>query len=433
VYDGWQVVEEKQIAAGAATTNYYTWGLDLSDSRRGAGGIGGLLSVDGMSSRTLFYTFDGNGNVRQLLDATNGILISTAARYFYGPYGNYFYMDGALSTNNLYRFSTKYLDTESDLYYYGYRYYWPDTGRWLNRDPIGEDGGLNLYGAVGNQPIGNVDLLGLRHVLRSDWSSDNATAGGTEWPKAHPSLYGTRTSAKKLGVPTAIIDSMIYNRTARKGKVSYHHGDDAKYLAGPNRLYLPESYYEPGTTTLRDDLTWYEIGKTYNETLHLFWDKEFEESCTCRWLYEVFEHFAETEYDGKMDVMMQEAVSETFDELAGKWAYQTYAREMQAAFKKKGRPAVSAPKIEEKDLINYSTITGKPLHEEHFTVGTREYQLSLKKMSKNAYNATVYLFVYGCSVRDLKKADESSISDRIDYINKRMAKTTLGITQTADK
>ncbi len=44
---------------------------------------------------------------------------------------------------------------------YGYRYYDPVTGRWLSRDPIGERGGLNLYGFVGNNGIDAVDQLGL--------------------------------------------------------------------------------------------------------------------------------------------------------------------------------------------------------------------------------------------------------------------------------
>jgi len=44
--------------------------------------------------------------------------------------------------------------------YYGYRYYDPVTGRWPSRDPIGERGGLNLYGFVGNGVVSNIDVLG---------------------------------------------------------------------------------------------------------------------------------------------------------------------------------------------------------------------------------------------------------------------------------
>jgi RHS repeat-associated protein len=46
------------------------------------------------------------------------------------------------------------------MYYYGYRYYDPETGRWPSRDPIQERGGANLYGFVGNDGVDRVDLLG---------------------------------------------------------------------------------------------------------------------------------------------------------------------------------------------------------------------------------------------------------------------------------
>ena len=45
--------------------------------------------------------------------------------------------------NKDFRAST--FDTEIDLYYYGYRYFDPETDRWLNRDPLEEEGGINLY------------------------------------------------------------------------------------------------------------------------------------------------------------------------------------------------------------------------------------------------------------------------------------------------
>lgn len=45
--------------------------------------------------------------------------------------------------------------------YYAYRYYDPQLGRWLSRDPIGENGGVNLYEFVGNNSIKNSDLFGL--------------------------------------------------------------------------------------------------------------------------------------------------------------------------------------------------------------------------------------------------------------------------------
>jgi insecticidal toxin complex protein TccC len=47
------------------------------------------------------------------------------------------------------------------MYYYGFRFYDPGLQRWINRDPIGEMGGLNLYGFVGNSPLIYVDPYGL--------------------------------------------------------------------------------------------------------------------------------------------------------------------------------------------------------------------------------------------------------------------------------
>lgn len=48
---------------------------------------------------------------------------------------------------------------------YGYRYYDPVTGRWPSRDPIGERGGINLYGMVGNDAVGRWDYMGLAIIL----------------------------------------------------------------------------------------------------------------------------------------------------------------------------------------------------------------------------------------------------------------------------
>jgi RHS repeat-associated protein len=46
------------------------------------------------------------------------------------------------------------------LYYYGYRYYSPELGRWPSRDPIGEHGGINVFSFVHNAAVELVDTLG---------------------------------------------------------------------------------------------------------------------------------------------------------------------------------------------------------------------------------------------------------------------------------
>ncbi len=58
------------------------------------------------------------------------------------------------------RFQGQWHDEESGLYYNRHRYYDPEQGRYISQDPIGLNGGTNLYGYVTN-PTGMVDPLGL--------------------------------------------------------------------------------------------------------------------------------------------------------------------------------------------------------------------------------------------------------------------------------
>ena len=149
-----------------------TWGLGLSQSLQGAGGVGGLLSVEELSGThtgVYHFAFDANGNATEVLDALGGI----AAHYEYSPFGEVIRSSGIYADVNTFRFSTKYLDVETGLYYYGYRHYDPARGRWLSKDPIQEQGGLNLYGMVGNDPINRFDLWGLQGS-RCGWSPPGA-------------------------------------------------------------------------------------------------------------------------------------------------------------------------------------------------------------------------------------------------------------------
>ena len=79
---------------------------------------------------------------------------------------------------NRYRFSSKEVHPTSGLYYYGYRFYEPNLQRWLNEDPIGEAGGLNLFGFVGNNPINRDDPEGLDHHQNQCPIGLSGTKGG---------------------------------------------------------------------------------------------------------------------------------------------------------------------------------------------------------------------------------------------------------------
>src|SRR5437016_5346122 len=123
-----------------------------------AGGIGGLVAVSDAGQHLRFTVFDGNCNVVALVKADDG---TVSANFEYGPFGETLRTTGTDAKENLIRFSTKYQDTETDLLYYGFRYYSSSFGTWLSRDPKGEDGGKHLYAFVRNSGLNYVDPLGL--------------------------------------------------------------------------------------------------------------------------------------------------------------------------------------------------------------------------------------------------------------------------------
>jgi RHS repeat-associated protein len=201
VYEGWNVVQETTRTSAVAggvdpgakesakepqlskaptapqldTENFkletrYTWGEDLSGTLQGAGGIGGLLRSTIVEAKPNgprqtehehTFSYDSNGNIILLTDAQ----ANESARYSYDAFGQTLTATGPAAQMNRYRFSTKPVEEESGLVYYGYRWYDPVTGRWPSRDPIEERGGVNLYGMVGNGALTVVDKLGLTSTL----------------------------------------------------------------------------------------------------------------------------------------------------------------------------------------------------------------------------------------------------------------------------
>jgi RHS repeat-associated protein len=158
LYNGWnRIAEYTGTTPTLAKTNL--WGIDLSGTMQGAGGVGGLLSTtDHSSSITSYFPlYDGNGNITEYINSVETVV----AHYEYDPFGNTTVASGAKANDFDYRFSTKPIDPTTGLYYYGYRWYDPLSGRWPSRDPIEESGGLNLYGFIANDGVGKLDLLGL--------------------------------------------------------------------------------------------------------------------------------------------------------------------------------------------------------------------------------------------------------------------------------
>jgi RHS repeat-associated protein len=114
-----------------------------------------VTEAQGLEPQAFFYCHDGNKNVTDLVNASGAIV----AHYEYDPFGNVTVKTGVLADENPFRFSNECHDPETGFTTYLYRPYNPETGAWLSRDPYGVSGGLNLYGFVGNNGVGSVDLL----------------------------------------------------------------------------------------------------------------------------------------------------------------------------------------------------------------------------------------------------------------------------------
>jgi RHS repeat-associated protein len=181
-YDYWNPVAEWQRSSlsgsmsGSALKHSQLWGPDHASSGKSTwgsrpnfqagGGVGGLLLAtyhDGANPKEHFVSsYDANGNII----AWTGGSGSLYRRMDYDSFGNIVFLEEIdLSVDSFkfprFGFSTKAQDEGSGLYYYGYRYYSPSAGRWLSRDPLEENGGVNLYGFVENDGVDKFDILGL--------------------------------------------------------------------------------------------------------------------------------------------------------------------------------------------------------------------------------------------------------------------------------
>jgi len=186
---GRQVLQERDGNNAPKVT--YTRGLDLSGSWGGAGGIGGLLARNDANG-TAFYHADGMGNITALVSPQGQI----KARYTYDPFGNLLAKSGSLADANPYRFSSKELHPNSGMYYFGFRFYEPTLQRWMNQDPLGIRGGLNLYGFVGNNPICCLDPWGLKDL------------GGAAMNLKATGLYPTPWGLGPEAIPAAAFEAL---------------------------------------------------------------------------------------------------------------------------------------------------------------------------------------------------------------------------------
>ncbi|HWX20794.1 MAG TPA: RHS repeat-associated core domain-containing protein [Candidatus Binatia bacterium] len=167
-YDGFsRCVQILEMNNGSTTsTKRFVWsGAQMCEERNANNSVMKRFYPEGeqVAGHNYYFTRDHLGSVRELVDVSGAAL---AAQYDYDPYGRRTVSAGG-AVNADFGFTGLYYHAPSGLHLALFRAYDAETGRWLNRDPIAEDGGLNLYSYVANDPAGSLDPMGLLDYYHS--------------------------------------------------------------------------------------------------------------------------------------------------------------------------------------------------------------------------------------------------------------------------
>ena len=199
---------------------------------------------------------DANGNIVRYTDTAGNIV----AEYTYDAFGKTIAQSGLMVDIFRHRFSTKYFDAETGLYYYGCRFYHPFLMRWLNRDPIDETGGLNLYGFCGNHPTGGFDALGKNRYITQ---FDILNMGGSGGTQLHVGVAVDRWECvngkwKRIGSPTfdfrpaqSFLNSVRAMFWVARGVITERRGN---HLVAPIKLKSTPVQYIKMLNMIRDEM-----------------------------------------------------------------------------------------------------------------------------------------------------------------------------------
>ena len=147
IWDDYNIIRE--TINGTATHN--VWGLDLSGTIHGCGGVGGLVSVEKANDKHIAF-HDANGNVSAFLSETGVVSV----HYEYSPYGTPLGL-ACPSSFFAHQFSTMPFCEETGLSEFPFRNLLTVLGRWTNRDAYGEAAGVGLFTYVSNSPHNGID------------------------------------------------------------------------------------------------------------------------------------------------------------------------------------------------------------------------------------------------------------------------------------
>ena len=167
------------------------------------------------------YVADANKNIRQLVNNNTGVVVNN---YEYTPFGKLYSSNEQVEQP--FKFSAEYTDTETNLVYYNFRYYNPELGRWLSRDPIEEYGGWNIYCFIDNDSINYTDFLGLKiKVCGTD----------AEKKEINDMIKKLKDSKDKDGCPTQIAkDIKDLEKSNKIVEINCHKDKNKKNWARPD-------------------------------------------------------------------------------------------------------------------------------------------------------------------------------------------------------
>jgi YD repeat-containing protein len=178
VWDDYNIIAEHVITNGFENITYNVWGLDLSGTLQGAGGVGGLLSVH-KDNDVYFPAYDANGNITEYISSSGTIAVHRE----YSAFGETTVLTGALPDLFTHWWSTKPWCIVTELSEYIYRKYKTDYGRWLSPDPLSEIFPREKYIFLGNSAIIHYDLFGLMSDEKCKQNADRFMSDAGKYSK----------------------------------------------------------------------------------------------------------------------------------------------------------------------------------------------------------------------------------------------------------
>jgi RHS repeat-associated protein len=155
--------------AGASTTQFLYDGADMIAEYNGSTVLRRYVHGPGVDEPLLWYEGSGTSDKRYLMADERGSVIGVTNSSGAVTQVNRYDAYGVPDSGNVGQFQytgQRWID-DLDLYHYKARVYDPELGRFLQTDPIGTAGGINLYAYVGNDPVNRTDPSGLCEFYRT--------------------------------------------------------------------------------------------------------------------------------------------------------------------------------------------------------------------------------------------------------------------------